>query len=1345
MSRFSAFLLGTLIVLALGGAGFAQAGVQYDPILEWNGPYFRSINTPTLNQMVNDPVIDIPFVQSFGVAAREHAANERDVVYVLDAGNNRVQAFEANGTYSYYTQVDLTYQSSGAAAASEWDSDQIFPAQWAPSATASIVPHSQSVSIDGVTWTWVSSLAGFVAADRVYTIDFDDAVNAPEILFPGSSLSATSTIALRYAISNEQTGAVYAFGLGDVDYGTGAGPSPVLTEIDEASGGPSSWQQLRALAVIQNESTATSDDIFVVDAADDSGSQDQELFFYTVAVAGTVTAGEQYDDVLTNPYDVAVARAGASTGATVTPSGDGGPFDQATAAVSDANQVTGHTYDVTVSGGLTTITDLSTGRVLVTGAAFAELANPFLGIPGLSLPLNGAVGVTITIATTVAVNGRYIFAADTGGDRIKVIAGADGAGTSFAGDWLPGDARTQNAAQPTGAGLVGAVATVDYRQTTPVSVPEDWVSWTATAPIKEGTLTSITFDPAGTPVVWDVVGDITTAGPNDEVFEVNWANGAITFGDGIHGSVPPVSTAFDYNYTTTPDVLRYGSSGTGNGRFSAPRGVAARWNTNLGAYDVYVADTGNNRIQKLNFYPADLSLNLPARMVFICSWNTGTAAGDNLDTPVDVVVQADAATPNLVYVAVADQGNDRVVLYRDTAAAGAGGSTVPTYDSAVGGQGNVLGRYAELSGISFLTNGLDLDLYVADGLRNMVTKYEEAPTPTIIVSNFTTLPACYLTNGSFTFTIVTTNAPSGGWIDFYYDTASTYSATTSKLCIAGGTVSGTASSATWNLADTPGGPPADNDSYYLFAMLKDSSGNSVATDQTTSFELFCVDSSILPGLSAADAIDGDRAIYLQNGLERVVNLQVSYPDSVIAVGYTGAFDPMLVEIVEITDGNAWDGSGATGVVFNSSFNNTAGSYSVAASAVGTPIGLTGNGPHTVARVLLRAKASAITPAARFKNGSLSITTASSYMRDIHNESPSSWKVRGADLRLAYLGDVASNGAGADSTLPNYRPRPDGLINFEDQMVFTEGWNGNGTTQDFIADFGPTTGSAPDMLPVPDQVLDVDDILAFTTQWSWAASNGFLRVAPGSDLALLRSSLNRPEALGADVVGSARVTTVAHVESPLPGSTLTVDLIADGYNLQGAWLNLGYDPTQLEPLEVRSGDHFSGANGSLFLHRAGSDWLEVSVSKLDRESPTVSGRGVVAQVTFRILETATSDFDLVYDLRGAGNQVLSRGRGQLEPLAGGPAAFQLYANYPNPVMGSTNILFALPGTAGVSLEVFDASGRQVRSLARGTMEAGYHAVSFDGRSAGGELLPAGVYFYRLSAGEQVSTRKLILAH
>lgn len=81
---------------------------------------------------------------------------------------------------------------------------------------------------------------------------------------------------------------------------------------------------------------------------------------------------------------------------------------------------------------------------------------------------------------------------------------------------------------------------------------------------------------------------------------------------------------------------------------------------------------------------------------------------------------------------------------------------------------------------------------------------------------------------------------------------------------------------------------------------------------------------------------------------------------------------------------------------------------------------------------------------------------------------------------------------------------------------------------------------------------------------------------------------------------------------------------------------------------------------------------------------------------------------------------------------------LVGNHPNPVRSSTEIRFLLAEPADVSLAVYDALGRHVRTLVGGPRAAGEHRVTF---STGG--LPSGVYVYRLTAGAGSHARQLVV--
>lgn len=99
---------------------------------------------------------------------------------------------------------------------------------------------------------------------------------------------------------------------------------------------------------------------------------------------------------------------------------------------------------------------------------------------------------------------------------------------------------------------------------------------------------------------------------------------------------------------------------------------------------------------------------------------------------------------------------------------------------------------------------------------------------------------------------------------------------------------------------------------------------------------------------------------------------------------------------------------------------------------------------------------------------------------------------------------------------------------------------------------------------------------------------------------------------------------------------------------------------------------------------------------------------------------------------------------VQPVPGAaPARFELEANYPNPFNPSTTIKYSLSATSNVKLVVYDVLGREVRTLVNGNMPAGSQSVQWDGRDAKGNTVGSGVYFYKLTAGSFVSTKKMMM--
>ncbi len=85
-----------------------------------------------------------------------------------------------------------------------------------------------------------------------------------------------------------------------------------------------------------------------------------------------------------------------------------------------------------------------------------------------------------------------------------------------------------------------------------------------------------------------------------------------------------------------------------------------------------------------------------------------------------------------------------------------------------------------------------------------------------------------------------------------------------------------------------------------------------------------------------------------------------------------------------------------------------------------------------------------------------------------------------------------------------------------------------------------------------------------------------------------------------------------------------------------------------------------------------------------------------------------------------------------------ARFSLDQNYPNPFNPSTQIDYSIAQSGAVTLDVFDMLGRKVATLVDEQQAAGSYSVAFDGTG-----LASGLYLYRLSAGDNVSTRTMVL--
>jgi hypothetical protein len=91
----------------------------------------------------------------------------------------------------------------------------------------------------------------------------------------------------------------------------------------------------------------------------------------------------------------------------------------------------------------------------------------------------------------------------------------------------------------------------------------------------------------------------------------------------------------------------------------------------------------------------------------------------------------------------------------------------------------------------------------------------------------------------------------------------------------------------------------------------------------------------------------------------------------------------------------------------------------------------------------------------------------------------------------------------------------------------------------------------------------------------------------------------------------------------------------------------------------------------------------------------------------------------------------------------PEQFALHYSYPNPFNPSTTISYDLPEQAQVTLGIYDLLGKQIKTLVNQSQNAGKRTAVWDGTDNLGRQVSAGVYLYRIKAGEFSQTRKMLL--
>jgi hypothetical protein len=232
-------------------------------------------------------------------------------------------------------------------------------------------------------------------------------------------------------------------------------------------------------------------------------------------------------------------------------------------------------------------------------------------------------------------------------------------------------------------------------------------------------------------------------------------------------------------------------------------------------------------------------------------------------------------------------------------------------------------------------------------------------------------------------------------------------------------------------------------------------------------------------------------------------------------------------------------------------------------------------------------------------------------------------------------------------------------------------------------------------------------------------------------------------------GSSQVTVCDSVAGSNPTTAFMV--VARGYG-GGYWMSAPVSGYSVDNLPPAAPAPFAGAYqaGASSLHWNRNVEADLAGYRLYRGTstsfPADAGHLVAALADTGYTDAAAAPY--IYKLTAIDSHGNESAVATLTPSGtadvGGASALHelaLAPASPNPAARGTRLGYTLPVATSVTLAVYDAAGRRVRTLADGALPAGEHTAAWDLRDDGGRAVGAGLYFVRMQAGGRELTRRV----
>jgi hypothetical protein len=275
------------------------------------------------------------------------------------------------------------------------------------------------------------------------------------------------------------------------------------------------------------------------------------------------------------------------------------------------------------------------------------------------------------------------------------------------------------------------------------------------------------------------------------------------------------------------------------------------------------------------------------------------------------------------------------------------------------------------------------------------------------------------------------------------------------------------------------------------------------------------------------------------------------------------------------------------------------------------------------------------------------------------------------------------------------------------------------------DVGPTDDNSRFGIPLPDDIIQFEDLMIFAMNYEAVSA----RVVPFLPL---------PESTRELALSVEERSTAASGEVEL-----SLVLSGNADEVKGLSAVLTYDTAELGFVSARLSEEMSSPLGNVFFwHGCEDGRIQLDLVVLGTDV-TAGGSGEVAVLTFVVLSDEYGVEIESADLRGAENRLLGADLEGFESSPALPVKFRLVQNVPNPFNPATQIAYHVPQESGVSIRIYDVSGRLVRTLVDSVTEAGRHVAVWDGRNDSGGSVGSGVYFCTMEAPDFQESRKMML--